>query len=64
MKKWKIKTKSPCAPPAPRAKSRGDTLVTRAFIKEKYLQLKYTVSSQYARKNLDLLEQGPRGTGR
>ena len=43
---------------AQKAKSRGGTLVTRAYI------LTVEIYSQYARKNLDLLEQGPRGIGR
>ena len=43
---------------AQKAKSRGGTQVTRAYIKES------TYSFQYTRKNLDLLEQGPRGIGR
>ena len=37
------------------------TLVTGAYIKESTYSWIY---SQYARKNLDLLEQGPRGIGR
>ena len=45
----------------PEAKSRGGTLVTRAYIKE---VLTVQIYSQYTRKNLDLLEQGPRGIGR
>ena len=36
-------------------------LVIRAYIKE---VLTVEIYSQYARKNLDLLEQGPRGIGR
>ena len=36
----------------------GGTLVTRAYI------LTVEIYSQYARKNLDLLKQGPRGIGR
>ena len=41
----------------PEAKSRGGTLVTRAYIKD-------STYSSNTRKNLDLLEQGPRGIGR
>ena len=44
---------------AQKAKSRGGTLVTHAYIKKSYLRLKRY--SQYARNNLDLLEQGPHG---
>ena len=45
------------------AKSRGGTLVTCAY---NLLRTVLTVQtySQYTRKNLDLLEQGPRGIGR
>ena len=45
----------------PEAKSRGGTLVARAYIKEST----YSTNMQSVyRKNLDLLEQGPRGIGR
>ena len=43
---------------AQKAKSRGDTLVTRAYI------LTVEIYTQYARKNLDLLERGSRGISR
>ena len=46
-----------------KAKSRGGTLVTRAYIKESTYSWNIQSYSQY-RKNLDLLEQGPRGIGR
>ena len=46
---------------AQKAKSRGGTLVTSAYIKG---VLTVEIYSQYARKYLDLLEQGPRGYGR
>ena len=43
------------------AKSRGGTLVARAYIKDST----YSTNMQSVyRKNLDLLEQGPRGIGR
>ena len=45
----------------PEAKSRGGTLVTRAYIKDSTYS---SNNSQYTRKNLDLLELGPRGIGR
>ena len=45
------------------AKSRGGTLVTRAYIKESTYSWNIQSYSQY-RKTLDLLEQGPRGIGR
>ena len=48
---------------AQKAKSRGVTLVTRAYIKESTYSRNIQSYSQY-RKNLDLLEQGPRGIGR
>ena len=48
---------------AQKAKSRGGTLVTRAYIKESTYSCNIQWYSQY-RKNLDLLEQGPRGIGR
>ena len=48
---------------AQQAKSRGVTLVTRAYIKESTYSRNIQSYSQY-RKNLDLLEQGPRGIGR
>ena len=45
----------------PEAKSRGGTLVARAYIKDST----YSTNMQSVyRKNLDLLEQGPRGIGR
>ena len=45
----------------PEAKSRGGTLVSRAYIKDST----YSTNMQSVyRKNLDLLEQGPRGIGR
>ena len=45
----------------PEAKSRGGTLVARAYIKDST----YSTNMQSIyRKNLDLLEQGPRGIGR
>ena len=44
----------------PEAKSRGGTLVTRAY----RTVLTVQIYSQYTRKSLDLLEQGPRGIGR
>ena len=45
----------------PQAKSRGGTLVARAYIKDST----YSTNMQSVyRKNLDLLEQGPRGIGR
>ena len=45
----------------PEAKSRGGTLVARAYIKD----ITYSTNMQSVyRKNLDLLEQGPRGIGR
>jgi len=47
---------------AQKAKSRGGTLVTRAYIKESTYSWNIQSYSQY-RKNLDLLEQGPRGIG-
>ena len=43
---------------AQKAKSRGDTVVTRAYI------LTVEIYTQYARKNLDLLERGSRGISR
>ena len=50
-----------------KAKSRGGTLVTRAYIKpikeSTYSSNIQSYGLQY-RKNLDLLEQGPRGIGR
>ena len=49
--------------PAGKAKSRGGTLVTRAYIKESTYSCNIQSYSQY-RKNLDFLEQGPRGIGR
>ena len=49
---------------AQKAKSRGGTaLVTRAYIKESTYSWNIQSYSQYG-KNLDLLEQGPRGIGR
>ena len=48
---------------AQKAKSRGGTLVTRAYIKEGTHSRNIQSYSQY-RKNLDLLEQAPRGIGR
>ena len=48
---------------AKKAKCRGGTLVTRAYIKESTYSWNIQSYSQY-RKNLDLLEQGPRGIGR
>ena len=48
---------------AQKLKSRGGTLVTRAYIKESTYSWNIQSYSQY-RKNLDLLEQGPRGIGR
>ena len=48
---------------AQKAKSRGGTLVTRAYIKESTYSWNIQSYSQY-RKNLHLLEQGPRGIGR
>ena len=45
-----------------KAKSRGGTLVTRAYILMKVLTGE--IYSQYARKNLDLFEKGPRGVAR
>ena len=48
---------------AQKAKSRGGTLLTRAYIKESTYSWNILSYSQY-RKNLDLLEQGPRGFGR
>ena len=48
---------------AQHAKSRGGTLVTRAFIKESTYSWNIQSYSQY-RRNLDLLEQGLRGIGR
>ena len=48
---------------AQKAKFRGGTLVTRAYIKESTYSWNVQSHSQY-RKNLDLLEQGPRGIGR
>ena len=48
---------------AQKAKSRGGTLVTRAKIKESTYSWNIQSYSQY-KKNLDLLEQGPRGIGR
>ena len=45
----------------PEAKSRGGTLVARAYIKDSIYSS--NMQSVY-RKNLDLLEQGPRGIGR
>ena len=47
---------------AQEAKSLGGTLVTRTYIKESTYS--YNIPSVYARKNVDLLEQGPRGIGR
>ena len=45
----------------PEAKSRGGTLVARTYIKDST----YSTNMQSVyRKNLDLLEQGPRGIGR
>ena len=45
----------------PEAKSRGGTLVACAYIKDST----YSTNMQSVyRKNLDLLEQGPRGIGR
>ena len=45
----------------PEAKSRGGTLVARAYIKDST----YSTNMQSVyRKILDLLEQGPRGIGR
>ena len=45
----------------PEAKSRGGTLVARAYTKGST----YSTNMQSVyRKNLDLLEQGPRGIGR
>ena len=46
---------------AQKAKSRGGTLVTRAYTRK---ILTIEIYSQYARKNLDVLEQGPRGISR
>ena len=46
---------------AQKAKSRGGTLVTRAYIKESTYS--WNIQSVW-QKNLDLLEQGPRGIGR
>ena len=43
------------------AKSRGGTLVTCAYVKER---LTVEIYSQYARKNLDLLQRGLQGIGR
>ena len=48
---------------AQKAKSRGGTLVARAYNKESTYSLNIQSYSQY-RKDLDLLEQGPRGIGR
>ena len=48
---------------AQKAKSRGGTLVTRAYIKESTYSWNIQSYSQY-RKHLDLLEQGPRRIGR
>ena len=48
---------------AQKAKSRGGTLVTRAFIKESTQSWNIQSYSQ-CRKNLDLLEQGLQGIGR
>ena len=48
---------------AQKAKSRGGTLVTRAYINESTYSWNTQSYSQY-RKNLDLLGQGPRGIGR
>ena len=48
---------------AQKAKSRGGTLVIRPYIKESTYSWNIQSYSQY-RKNLDLLEQGPRGIGR
>ena len=48
---------------AQKAKSRGGTLVTRAYIKESTYSSNIQSYSQY-RKNLDLLQQGPRGISR
>ena len=48
---------------AQKAKSRGGTLVTRSYIKESTYSWNIQSYSQY-RKNVDLLEQGPRGIGR
>ena len=48
---------------AQKAKSRGGILVTRAYIKESTYSWNIQSYSQYG-KNLDLLEQGPRGIGR
>ena len=45
----------------PEAKSRGGTLVARAYIKDSTYST--NIQSVY-RKNLDLLEQGSRGIGR
>ena len=45
----------------PEAKSRGGTLVARAYIKDSTYST--NMQSVYS-KNLDLLEQGPRGIGR
>jgi len=43
------------------AKSQGGTLVTCSYVKER---LTAEIYSQYARKNLDLFQQEPRGIGR
>ena len=48
---------------AQKAKSRGGTLVIRAYIKESTYSWNIQSYSQH-RQNLDLLEQGPRGIGR
>ena len=45
---------------AQKAKSRGATLVTRVYIKESTYSGNIQSDSRY-RKNLDLLEQRPRG---
>ena len=47
----------------PEAKSRGGTLVTRAYIKDSTYSSNI-IDSQYTRKILDLLELEPRGIGR
>ena len=63
---WFRHNPPPPTPPrdfAQKAKSRGGTLVTRAYIKESTYSWNIQSYSQ-KRKNLDLLEQGPRGIGR
>ena len=59
----RVSTYCPCRDFAQKAKSRGGTLVTRAYINESTYSWNLQSYSQY-RKNLHLLEQGPWGIGR